>query len=96
MAPSKHKPDAKSLQKKHQALLHSEDKKVISHVQRDHEDWVLHTVMIEGSDVPFKFKRKDRYQSLQGARVNLTYYAAVESVAGLEFEIMNVVRIKRA
>ena len=42
------------------------------------------------------FKRTKPYQSLQGARVNMTYYRTVETVAGMEFEQMKVVRIKRA
>ena len=86
----------KKLVEKHQALTHSEDRKVISHVQRDDDEWVLHTLMIEGVDVPFKFKRKKRYKSLQGARVNMTYYPDVENVAGMEFEYMKVVRLRTA
>lgn len=88
--------DAIKLVKKHQELTHSELVKVISHVQRDKDDWIINTVMIEGCDVPFKFKRKQQYQDLKGARVNMTYYPSVEVVAGMDFEIMNVVRIKRA
>jgi len=52
--------------------------------------------MIEDCDVPFKYKRKKHYKSLKGQRVNLTYYPAKESVAGMELEIMKVVRIKIA
>lgn len=84
------------LVKKHQNLTQSDDMKVLSHVQRDDGDWVLHTVMIEGCDAPFKYRRKQRYQSLQGARVNVTYYPAVEEIAGMEFEIMKVVRLRRS
>lgn len=79
---------------KHQNLVHSEDMKVISHVQRNDDDWIVNTVMIEGYDVPFKFRRKKAYKNLNGSMVNLTYYPVVEEVAGLEFEIMKVVRIK--
>lgn len=91
--------DAKKLQKKHQNLIHADQCKVLSHVQRessakDADDWVTHTVMIDGWDVPFKFKRQDKYQSLKGARVNITYYPEIENVAGLDFEYMKVVRIK--
>ena len=86
--------DANKLVKKHHELTHSEAQKVISHVQRDTREWVLNTLMIEGCDVPFKFKRKQAYKNVQGARVNLTYYPAIEEVAGIEFEVMNVVRIK--
>ena len=88
--------DPDKLIKKHQELTHSESVRVVSHVQRDKDEWVLNTVMIEDCEVPFKFKRKQQYQDLKGARVNITYYPTVEVVAGLDFEIMNVVRIKRA
>lgn len=87
--------DPQRLIKNNRQLIHSELMKVVSHVQREQGDWVLHTVMIEGCDVPFKFKRKDNYQSLNGARVNMTYYSEQEVVAGLNFEVMKVVRIKR-
>ena len=70
--------------------------KVVSHVQRDTRDWILNTVMIEGCDVPFKYKRKKKYKNIKGQRVNLTYYPAGEAVAGIELEGMNVVRIKVA
>ena len=88
------KTDPDKLVKKHKKLVHSEMMKVTSHVQRNDGDWILNTLMIEGYDVPFKYKRQKPYKNLQGQRVNLTYYPAVEVVAGLEFEIMNVVRIK--
>ncbi len=72
--------------------------KVSSHVQRDEKesDWIINTLTVEGYDVPFRFKRKRAYRNLKGARVNLTYYAGVENVAGFEMEVMNVVRIKMA
>ncbi|MFT5675680.1 MAG: hypothetical protein ACI808_001611, partial [Paraglaciecola sp.] len=54
-----------------------------------------HTLMVEGCDVPFKFKRKGNYKNLKGARVNMTYYSKQETVAGMSFEMMKVVRIKR-
>jgi len=88
--------DAKKLIKKHQELTHTEMVKVISHVQRDKDEWIINTVMIEDCKVPFKFKRKKEYKNLKGARVNITYYPAKETVAGLDFEVMNVVRIKVA
>lgn len=84
------------LLKTHQKLVHSESVKVVSHVQRDTKEWVLNTLMIEGCDVPFKYKRKKMYKNIKGQRVNLTYYPALESVAGIEMEVMNVVRIKIA
>jgi len=88
--------DSTKLVKKHEGLTHSDAVKVVSHVQRDKAEWVLNTVMIEDCEVPFKYKRKQQYKSLKGARVNITYYPGKEVVAGMEFEIMNVVRIKRA
>lgn len=88
--------DPQKLLKKNQNLTHSEMQKVVSHVQRDDDDWIINTVMVEGCDVPFKFKRKEQYKNLKGARVNLTYYPCSEKVGGIPFEIMNVVRIKIA
>ena len=88
--------DGNALTDKHRDLTHSENLRVISHVQREEGDWVRHTLMIEGVDVPFIFRRKQQYQSLKGARVNLTYYRQSEAVAGIEFETMKVVRIKRS
>ncbi|MGI9344548.1 MAG: hypothetical protein ACR2QV_17095 [Gammaproteobacteria bacterium] len=70
--------------------------KVVSHVQRKSDGWVLNTIMLEGYDVPFKYRRKRSYRSLQGARVNLTYYPQTEQIAGLDFEVMKVVRIRQA
>ena len=88
--------DPNELLKKNRNLTHSEMQRVVSHVQRDDDDWIINTVMIEDCDVPFKFKRKNEYKNLKGARVNLTYYPCNEKVAGIDFEIMNVVRIKIA
>ena len=79
---------------KHKALIQSDFRKVGSHVQRDDGEWFVNTLMIEGCDTPFKYKRKKRYKSLSGQRVNLTYYVAHETVAGIEMEIMKVVRLK--
>ena len=87
--------DPKKLVEKNQNLNHLELAKVVSHTQRDQQEWVLHSVMLEGYDVPFKFKRKGNYQNLKGARVNITYYPTEERVAGIAFEVMKVVRIKR-
>ena len=58
----------------HRELVHSEEQKVVSHVQRETGEWFLNTLMIEGCDVPFRYRRKERYKSLAGQRVNLTYY----------------------
>ena len=88
--------DPDKLIKKHQELTHSDNVKVVSHVQRDKAEWVLNTVMIEDCEVPFKYKRKQKYKSLKGARVNITYYPTVEVIAGMDFEIMSIVRIKKS
>lgn len=90
------KSEPEKLLKKHQQLTHTDMAKVISHVQRTQDDWILNTVIIEGCDVPFKYKRKKQYKNLTGQQVNLTYYPAEETVAGLDFEFMKVVRIKIA
>ncbi|MBV2092879.1 MAG: hypothetical protein KUF72_18520 [Candidatus Thiodiazotropha sp. (ex Ctena orbiculata)] len=82
------------LLKTHRELTHSEMKKVTSHVQRESGDWILNTLLIEDTDVPFKYKRKKHYKSLVGQRVNLTYYSDTESVAGIDMDVMRVVRIK--
>jgi hypothetical protein len=83
------------LTKKHPALTHSDGVRVVSHVQREAGEWFVNTLMIENCEVPFKYRRKKRYKNLEGQQVNLTYYPGVESVAGLEIEIMTIVRIKR-
>lgn len=88
------KTDAKSLTNKHQALTHSEAQTVISHVQREVDEWYLNTIMVKGVDVPFKYRRKKLYKSLQNQQVNITYYPSSEVVAGFEIEIMKIVRIK--
>lgn len=88
------KTDAKSLTDRHESLTHSEQQTVVSHVQREVDDWYLNTIMLEGVDVPFKYRRKKRYKSLQSQQVNITYYPANETVAGFEIEIMKIVRIK--
>jgi len=90
------KSDSDKLITKHDQLNQSDNMKVVSHVQRDEDDWVRHTIMLEGIEVPFIFRRKKQYQSLKGARVNITYYRQMEDVAGIEFETMKVVRIKRS
>ena len=84
------------LTKEHKELVHSEMQKIISHVQRKDDEWIINTIMIEGCSAPFKFKRKKPYKDLKGKQVNLTYYPDVETVAGFELEIMSVVRIRVA
>ncbi|MET0013992.1 MAG: hypothetical protein ABW085_04975 [Sedimenticola sp.] len=88
--------DPNKLLKRHEKLVHSEMCKVTSHVQREEGEWFINTIMIEGYDVPFKYKRRKMYRSTVGQRVNLTYYPATETVAGMPFEVMKVVRIKVA
>ena len=88
--------ESEKLIKKHPELTLSTDKKVLSHVQRTDDDWILNTLMIEGCDTPFKYKRKKKYKSLKGARVNLSYYTETKLLAGIEFEIMKVVKVNRA
>ncbi|MEN8131234.1 MAG: hypothetical protein ABFS45_13785 [Pseudomonadota bacterium] len=88
--------EPEKLLKQHAKLVHSEMLKVTSHVQRDEGNWIVNTLLVEGYEVPFNYKRKRRYKSLTGQRVNLTYYPAIKLVAGIELEVMNVVRIKIA
>ena len=83
-----------NLLKKHDKLTHTDNLKVTSHVQRESGEWIINTIMIDGYVVPFKYKRKKLYKNLKGQRINLTYYPTTESVAGMEMEVMNVVRIK--
>ena len=85
---------AQKLIKKHDKLVHSEHMKVSSHVQRECDDWIVNTLILDNIDVPFKYKRKKLYKSLQGQRVNLTYYPETEVVAGFDIEVMSIVRIK--
>ena len=88
--------DPDKLTRKHHDLIHSEMLKVTSHVQRKEKDsdWFLNTIMVDGYDVPFRFKRKKQFKSVKGARVNMTYYRATENIGGMEMEVMKVVRVK--
>jgi hypothetical protein len=90
------KSDVKKLLKKNEQLNQLDSVKVVSHVQRESGDWIKNTLMLEGYDVPFKYSRKEKYRSLEGGSVNLTYYPQTENVAGMEFESMKVVRIRRS
>lgn len=90
------KSEPEKLLKKHAELVHSDMMKVSSHVQREAGEWIINTLMIEGYDVAFKYKRKKLYKNLTGQRINLTYYPERETVAGINIEVMNVVRIKIA
>ena len=87
--------DPEKLINSHQKLTHSENRIVISHTQREQNEWFVNSIIIEGCEVPFKYKRKKQYKKLnKGQRINLTYYPQTETIAGLEFETMKVVRIK--
>jgi hypothetical protein len=92
------KSDVEKLLKKNEKLNQLDLVKVVSHVQReiDDGDWVLNTLMLEGYDVPFKYKRKKKYQNLEGAPVNLTYYPQIEKIAGMDIEVMKVARIRKS
>ncbi len=76
-----------------QQLIHSTMQKVTSHVQGEEGEWYLNTLLIDGYDVPFKYKRQKLYKSLKGARVDLIYYPSTEQVAGIDFEYMKVVKV---
>jgi len=90
------KSDVKKLLKKNEKLNQLDGIKVTSHVQRESGDWFLNTLMLEGYTIAFKYNRKKLYRNLEGASVNLTYYPDTENVAGMDFEYMKVVRIRRS
>jgi len=90
------KSDVDKLLKKNGQLNQLDAVKVTSHVQRESGDWFNNTLMLQGYDVPFKYKRKKVYRNLEGASVNLTYYSESEQIAGMAFEYMKVVRIRRS
>ena len=87
--------DPEKLIKKHHKLTHTDELKIVSHSQREKDSWFINSIMVEGCDVPFKYKRPQKYKMLnKGQRVNMTYYPEQETVAGLSFDFMKVVRIK--
>ncbi len=88
--------DPDKLLKQHAKLIHSDMLKVTSHVQREEGEWIINTLLVEGYEVPFNYKRKRQYRNLTGQRVNMTYYPSTKMVAGIELEVMKVVRIKVA
>lgn len=90
------KSDVNKLLKKNEKLNQLDSVKVVSHVQRESGEWIINTLMLDGYDVAFKYNRKKQYRSLEGASVNLTYYTQLENIAGMEFESMKVVRIRRS
>ena len=90
------KSNVNKLLKKNEQLNQLDGVKVTSHVQRASGDWFINTLMLQGYDVPFKYNRKKKYKDLKGASVNLTYYPQTEQVAGMDFEFMKVVRLRRS
>ncbi|HDY86354.1 MAG TPA: hypothetical protein ENI26_05315 [Methylophaga aminisulfidivorans] len=74
-------------------LTHATMQKVASHVQREEGEWILNTVTIEGQEVPYKYRRRKKYKSLKGARVDIVYYPEKEEIARMQFEYMKVVKI---
>jgi len=83
----------KKFMSENEQLIHSKMKKVESHVQRQVDNWIQNTVLIEGCETPFKYKRQKKYKSLQGARVDIIYYPSTEQIAGISFEFMKVIKI---
>lgn len=83
----------KKLLAEHDNLTHSTMQKVTSHVQRRDGDWILNTLMVEGQNIPFKYKRRRKYKSLQGARVDMVYYPDTETIARMDFPFMKVIKI---
>jgi hypothetical protein len=88
--------EPEKLLRRHRQLVHSDRLRVASHVQRTAGDWIVNTLMVDGCSAPFRFRRKQAYRDISGQYVNLTYYPSVEIVGGMEFEVMNVVRIRVA
>ena len=88
------KTDVDKLLAKRRQLNHLESIKVVSHKQRNDDGWFLNSIMLDGYEVPFKYRRKQKYRDLKNAYVNVTYYPIIEVVAGMEFETMKVVRIR--
>lgn len=88
--------DVDKLLKKNEQLNQLDGVKVTSHVQRLDDGWYINTIMLDGYDVPFKYKRKKEYRPLTGAPVNLTYYPVTEKLAGMDFEVMKIVRIRKS
>lgn len=90
------KSNVNKLLKKNEQLNQLDAVKVTSHVQRASGDWFINTLMLQGYDVPFKYSRKKKYRDLKGTSVNLTYYPQTEQIAGMDFEFMKVVRLRRS
>jgi hypothetical protein len=78
----------------HSENMHSDVMEVKSHVQRFNGECMINTIMVDGYDCPFQYRREFKYKNLEGKQVDLSYYPAVETIAGLEMEIMKVVHLK--
>jgi hypothetical protein len=89
-------PEVKKQPKEDPQLIHLEGARVLSHRQLKKNDIVLNTLMLEGHEVPFQFRRKTAFRSLMGARVNITYHPETRTVGGEKLETMKVVKIRRA
>lgn len=85
----------KQLLAENDQLVHATMQTVRSHVQRREGDWILNTVMLEGQEVPYKYKRRKKHPSLRGARVDVIFYPDVEVIARMQFDCMRVIRIQR-
>lgn len=88
------KPSVEIMSQKRNQLVHCELMQVNSHVQRFNGECMLNTLMMNGFDCPFKYCRKYKYRNLTGKQVELSYYPAIEVIAGFEVDIMKVVQIK--
>ena len=72
------KSESEKLTKKHPNLTHSEMMKVTSHVQRESGQWIVNTIMVEGCEAPFRYKRKQLYKKKRSAcKFNLLSYNRV-------------------
>jgi len=89
-------PDVKKQTKDDPQLIHLEGARVVSHRQLKKNDSVLNTLVLEGHDVPFQFRRKTAFRSLLGARVNLSYYPESRTAGDKTFKTMRIVKIRRA
>ena len=77
--------DPQKLISKHENLVHSELQKVVSHVQRDDGDWIINTVMIEGHQVPFRYKRKKKAsRKKQTTKIKARLKTSAEQVTTLQ------------
>ncbi|MGI2258200.1 hypothetical protein [Shewanella sp. GXUN23E] len=88
--------EPQKLLSRHPKLVQSDNKEVVSHIQREVGEQYMNTLMIAECDTPFKYLRTKKYRTLEGQKVNLTYYPDTETVAGFDIEVMKVVRLRRS